>query len=62
MKPKRKLRRWVKVTLLFFPIAVLIIQLFLVDLKLRKIIAIHETQNQVLVCEFNSHWMCCING
>ena len=38
MKPRRKLKNWVKITLLFLPEIVMIIQLFFVGIKLEKII------------------------
>ncbi|MBQ2938529.1 MAG: hypothetical protein IJN03_02685 [Bacilli bacterium] len=37
MKPKRKLKNWVKVTLVILPIAVIISQLFLIGLNIKKI-------------------------
>lgn len=57
MKPKRKLKRWVKIALLFFPVAVLIVQLFLIDLKLRKIINAEHTH--YVTCEVSPYGWCC---
>ncbi len=37
MKPKRKLKNWVKLALLLLPGIVIIMQLFFVGLELRKI-------------------------
>ena len=36
MKPKRKLKNWVKITLLFLPVAIIIIQLFFIGLNISK--------------------------
>jgi len=50
MKPKRKLRKWVRITLLMIPEAIIISELFFVALNLSNLVNEVKNQSQVSSC------------
>lgn len=57
MKPKLKLKRWVRIALFVLPIAVLTIQLFLVGVKIKSISEQLE-KRQTITIEYNYSCRC----
>ncbi len=55
MKPKRKLKQWVKIALFMLPIAVIILQLFLVGIRIKNI-SDQMKEKQTFTIEY--HYSC----
>ena len=57
MKPKLKLKRWVKIALFMLPIAVIIFQLFLVGIKVKNI-SDQMKEKETITIEYHYSYRC----